>query len=477
MRIPKTLNPLINEDYTVDNILKLIFEPLFILDENLKPLPNIAKDYSFSSDGKILTINIKDGLFWHDGKPITAKDIVFSLDTIKKTPNSIYASALNKISGYSSKGSQVFIQYIEPYSWAIYNLCIPIIPQHYYEKSLDINSDAIFKPIGSGNFKFLSYRLANNLILEKTSNFKGQPYINKINVFFTPDRKTDLNSFEKNITDAIKVNFSEWGKLNFNRRKLDTKFITNEYEFLGFNYNNPLYKNIYFRRALAYSIPKDEIIQNIFLDTAVKASTPINPNAWNSSFQELENYEYNLEMAIKNLVLANVNLEQVKTSILINSENEQRIEMANLIAKNLKQIGINVEIISKPFNEYMESLKKGEFEMYLGGINFNNVPNFESFLGTLGTGEGGLNYSNYIDTRMDFFISNISKQIGEQNFLNACNQFEKYFSEQIPMLGICFKKEILLTDYTIQGDKKPNIYNQFNNIEIWHKIDEVLKND
>ena len=477
MRIPKTLNPLINEDYTVDNILKLIFEPLFNIDENLKPVPNLASSYSISEDAKKITITMKDGLAWHNGNAITAEDVVFSLDVIKKNPNSIYGNVLNKVSAYSSKGNQVFIEYIEPYAWAIYNLCFPIIPKRYYQNNLELDSNANFNPIGSGNYKFSYYNLASNLMLEKTNNFKGTPYINAINISITPERETDLYAFERNVINALKVDFSEWGKLNFNREKIDTKIITNDYEFLGFNYDAPLYKNVYLRKAIAYAIPKDEIIQNIYLGTGIKTTSPINPNAWNSSSNEIENYEYNMQKAMENLALANVNLSQVQTTILVNAENEERIETAELIAKRLEQIGIKVLVVVKPFAEYMNILEEGSYHMFLGGIDFYTIPNFESFLMSTGKGQGGINYCNFSDAKMDLLIGNMNKAIGEENFLKATKEFETYFSEQLPMVGLFFKNDILLTDNTIIGNKNPNLYNQYNNIELWHIKQKDVKND
>ena len=142
MRMPKTLNPLVNEDITVDNILKLIFEPLFTIDsETLKPIPNIASDYSIEEGGKTVSITIRDYIYWHDGKQLTAKDVIFSLDTIRATENSLYKSALNNVASYSNKGNKVIINYTEPYSFFMYNLCFPIIPSHYYKNNLELWTD------------------------------------------------------------------------------------------------------------------------------------------------------------------------------------------------------------------------------------------------------------------------------------------------------------------------------------------------
>ena len=112
MRQPKTLNPLINDDITVDSILHLVFETLFVLDENQKPTPNLADSYSFSEDGLTLTINMKNNMYWQDGTSISAEDVIFSLDTIRNSPEgSLYKNVLRNISSYNSSGSSVNITY------------------------------------------------------------------------------------------------------------------------------------------------------------------------------------------------------------------------------------------------------------------------------------------------------------------------------------------------------------------------------
>lgn len=478
MRMPKTFNPLINQDVTVDNILKLIFEPLFtITEDTLKPVPNLASGYSLSEDGKTVYIDMKQDIYWQDGKSITASDVIFSLDTIKKNPDSIYAKALDKVSSYSSNGQRVVINYKEPYSFFAYNLCFPIIPKHYYQniaKEDEYGID-IKEPLGSGSYKFSSYRLANELILQKTSNFKGTPYIDTIKVIITPDYQTDLYAFEKNIINAINIDFSNWGDLSYKREKLTTGINSNNFEYLGFNFDKPIFKNGFLRKAIAYAIPKDEILKNIYLNNGVKAISPINPKSY-LAYKELETYEYSVEDAIEVLGKANLTKDVLNFSILVNKENKERIEMAMLIQKRLSQIGLNITVVKKPFEEYKKDLEEGNFDMFLGGIDFGIIPNLQSFLTSTGTGEGGINYQNFKDEHMDELIENMYKATSEESFIQQAISMQKYFVEQLPVVGIVFKNQMLLTDYTIKGDKQPNIYNQFNNIEKWY-IEQEVDND
>ncbi|WP_250278239.1 ABC transporter substrate-binding protein [[Clostridium] colinum] len=473
MRMPKTLNPLINEDVTVDNILKIMFEPLFSIDsETLKPTPNLASSYSISEDGKTVYINMRTDIYWHDGSPVTATDVVFSLDTIKATPTSLYTNVLNKVASYSSKGSQVIINYTEPYSFFMHNLCFPIIPKHYYKNNLDIENSKSLKPLGNGSFKYSNYRLANELILEKTTSFKGKPYINTIKVIITSDSQTDLYAFEKNIINSISIDFSDWGNLNYKREKISTGITTNNFEYLGFNFEKDIFKNLELRKAIAYSIPKDEIINNIYLGNGQKTLSPINPKSF-LAYKELEKYDYSMQKSIEALGKANLTKEQINFTLLVNEENKERTETAELMQKRLNQVGLNIEIIKKPFEEYKKDLEDGNFDMFLAGIDFGIVPNFQSFLMSSGTGEGGINYQNFTDATMDFLIGEMYIATSEEKFMNACVNMQKYFSEQLPVVGIFFKEQILLTDYTVNGEKKPNIYNQFNNIEKWYIEQEV----
>lgn len=473
MRSPKTLNPLINQDVTVDEVLKLIFEPLFKIDEQtMKPVPNIASDYTISADGRSISISIKDGLYWHDGTKITAKDVVFSLSTIEQNPTSIYYYALNKVSSYRASNNQVIINYTEPNGFALFSLCFPIIPSHYYNGNLDVSSSASFEPLGSGSFKFKNYRLANELVLESTSSFKGTPYISTVKAIITPDFETDVYAFENNVINSTYADFSVWGNLITNRQKLITQTFTNNFEFLGFNFENSDFSDKQLRKAIAYAIPKDEIINNIYLSSGIKSVSPINPQSY--LYTPLtDTYQYNIMASLNALSLSNVSTTTF--TLLVNSENSERLETANLIQKSLEQIGIEIIIIPKSFDQYKIDLENGNFELFLGGIDFDVVPNYYSFLSSSGLGLGGINYQNYSSQYMDTLINNMYNATSELNFMSACTDFQLYFSEELPVVGIMFKNGFLLTDTTVIGNKSPTLLNPFNNIEEWYMDNSHLE--
>jgi len=461
MRPPKTLNPLINEDHTVDDVLKLIFEPLFTLDKQQRLVPNIAQSYSLSENGLNMTVTLKEGIKWEDDTQVTANDLIFSLDTIKSaSENSIYKKCIENVASYTKINSNsVVIKYKSVSGTCTYDLCFPLIPAHYYRRALSLDNEKNFKPLGNGLYKFSSYRPVRELILEKSSNFKGNPYIDNIKAIVSPDVETDLASFEQAITDIITVDISQWGKFNSNSHINATNFNTNNFEFIGFNFAKSVFNNIYIRQAIAYSIPYNEIVENIYVNNAVKSNTPINPLSWlNNEYAEIKEYGYNISEA-KSLVSASeFTTEQLTFSILVNKENNERMETAKIIADSLNQIGMNVTVNSRSFEEYKNIIDANNFDIYIGGIMFYPGNNIST----------AMNYFKFSDLNMNTLINNANSAIGDDNYKAAVTEIKRYSINQLPCIGICFKSSIVLTNKKINGEKNPIINNEFNNIENWY---------
>lgn len=470
MRAPITLNPLLNEDVTVDNVLKLVFEPLFTLDKSQKVVPNLAQSYNLSEDGKSVTITLRNDIQWHDGINITAEDVIFSLDTIKTASEfSIYKNTLNNIANYNSAGNNtVVINFLQPDLMSMYNFCFPVIPRHYYRGNLNLENSINLKPLGSGLYKFSSYQIVREMILEKSSNFKGTPYIDNISVLIMPDKETDLYAFEQSVTDVIVTDISEWGKFSTSKITDTIPLNLNNFEFIGFNFQKEIFNNANIRKAIAYAVPSDEIISNIYLGNAVKSVTPVNPVSWYNTEEGIEKYEYDLTKAREFIKSTNLTKEQLTFSILVNSENNERMETAEIIMNNLNLIGMNVSIIEQNFQDYQTMLNEDKFDMFIGGVILSNTPDLRQlFLSSLQAPEG-LNFFNYQDSQMDQLLGQVINAVGEENFKQQYSNLQKYISQQIPCIGIAFKSSLVLTGVRVKGEKEPTNNNIFNNIEKWY---------
>ena len=465
MRIPKTLNPLINDDVTVDRALKLIFEPLFYIDTNSKVVPNIAQSYSLSSDGLELTVNLRQDALWQDGERITAEDVVYSLDTIKANPTSFYSRTMTNLESFRAlDSSTLVIRYSGAYA-CMYNLCFPVIPKHYYSKKTD--EDLNMKPMGSGLYKFESYDTVKKMTLTKSSNFKGTPYIDSVEFIITDNDETDLYAFEQEVTDVITVDVSQWGKFNNLENAKSVRVNTNSFEFLGYNFNNPVFQNINVRKAIACALPSSEITESIYLSNAVQSLVPVNPNSWLSCKDELTFYEYNLQNAAQFVAQSGFSSDALAFGLIVNEDNNERCESANLIANCLNQIGMKVTVIKMPFDEYKKALDENSFDMFVGGVKLSSTPDLRCLLASYSTSGAGINYTNYSDENMDLLLGQACEAVGEEEYKKYMCEIQKYCADQLPFIGILFKDSIVLTNKNVYAEGSPTSDNSLTDIQKW----------
>ncbi len=465
MRVPKSLNPLINEDITVDKILKIMFEPLFKKDKTGKIIPNIAESYSFLND--TLTIKIKDGLKWHNGGAITANDVIFSLNIIKaQGDKSLYKDALINVSSYSNIGNTITIKLTKPFYYSIYNLCFPVISSDYYNGKTNLDSDVNMRPLGSGSFKFSSYQLAHELLLEKCEGINGSPYIDKISALITDSRETDLYAFEQSVTGAIQSDVSEWGKFSAGKEINITEYDTNDFEFLGFNFKNPQLSGLNLRQAISLAVPLDELTENVYLNHGVKSHLPINPHMWYYS-KDITPPDYNLEAAAEIIENSGYTKDKLKFSILVNSENKSRCEAASIIADRLNQIGFDVTVNKQNFDAYQNLLKTDNFDMFIGGVRLSKLGELKPFLSSASI-TAGINLCNYSNTQVDALLDKLETVGNDEDFRLTQDELQKFIDREIPCVGICFKYSAVLTDKNINGFKNPTADNIYNDIQKWY---------
>ena len=462
MGYPETLNPLENRDLRVDKVLSLIFLPLFTLDDEQQPAPCIAQEYRLAADGSTLSIVLKDNLTWQDGTPITAADVIFSLQTIKNAPSdSIYKPAMANVeSCYQSSSHVAVINYSEPYGGCAYNLCFPLIPKHHYRTGTND-----MKPLGCGCYRMTEYREKRYMALEAVeSSVKGAPYIQRVDVMLAPEQVSDRDAFQTGLTDVLVTDLSTRGAMDIGREITSTTFSSNRFEFIGFNFSQPVLRNNSFRQGLAYGIPLQDIVTDIYLGNATKSITPINPASALSAPAGIDNYSYNPELAHNMLSAAGYALSKLNLSLLVNNDSSERLRVAKIVADALKEMGITVEIEAVDFNTYLSRLQRGDFQLYIGGTEFS--PRIEPST-LIGTG-GIINYGKYSDARMNELLNNCKSALGDDNYKKAVRELQGYCADELPCIGIAFKSSVLLTSAKVKGDKHPSLAGIFQNQEQWY---------
>lgn len=368
-----TLNPLITENSNYYFLSKLIFEGLFEFDNNLNVTNQLAESYSIKDNGRTIEIKLKDNVFWHDGERFKPEDVVFTVNTIKyasadSTYKQMFTTAMGsnilsdarrimdvKVVGNNS----IAITFDKVFSNNLEVLTFPIIPKHiftsgksgnnYFAKALEADS---YKPIGTGPFKFESYENMKEVKLSANDKYRdGRPYINEILGRVLENEEDILTAFETgqiNIATTVGV---DWDKYSQNSRIKALEFVSANYEFLGFNFKKELFsgeKGEGLRRAIAYGIDRQSIIQKLYLGHGTQTDIPIHPDSWLSS-EKANTFGYNLDLAKEELrkigwkdvngdgLLEDENGKNISLKILTNSYNLMRFRTAEMIKDDLKK--------------------------------------------------------------------------------------------------------------------------------------------
>lgn len=468
IRTPLSLNPLLNSDLTIDSLLRLVFEPLVGLDENLKPCPALAQSWELENEGASIVLRLKEGVIWQNGEQFSADDVIFSLNTIINVApeNTIYKKSAENIAGYEKIDNFTLrINYLKPYIGSIQNLTFPVIPKGYYDKSNMINNETNMKPIGNGLYKFKQYDVMDKVILSTSqSQIKGIPNIDTVTAIVIPsgDDRSFIYAFEQSIIDLVCTNLSDWREYSTSRESNIYSGNTLRYDFIGFNHSKSLYGNINFKKAIAYLLPKEDIIKSVYLGNAIEATTPIHPDSW--LFEPETNiYEYNPQKASEYISELKDNLNSASFTILVNIDSSESIKLAEILKKELADIGVNCQIIMTAYENYIMKLENNNYDIFIGGWNLSLIPDFTFAFHSKTAIENG-NYINYKNPNMDSLIDLANISVNEASAKSAYSNLQKLIAEELPYVSIAFRHSTILTGKNIIGDVKPVINSPYENV-------------
>lgn len=510
-----TLNPLMCESISYYHFSKLIFESLFELDRNFQIENQLAEDYTMYSDGTI-KIKLKENVLWHDGQELTAEDVAFTINVIKYAENdSIYKKLWNSVLGaFPSNNNNIIdvniidkynleIKFEKVFSNSLEALIFPIIPKHRFvadreDKNSYINAldEENYTPIGTGPYKFIDYDRFKEVQLEYFEDYReGRPYIDSIVGKVLDDNDLAVTAFEVGQIDLTMVQGVDWEKFKQHNRVKVLEFISQDYEFLGFNFSNPLFggeKGSILRKAIAYGIDRQAIIQKVFLGHATQNDLPIHPDSWLLS--DLANsYGYNFTMAREELnkmgwkdidgdgYYEDEEGKDISFRLLTNSYNPLRLKTADLIVEDLNKLGIHVikdyvdkipdnlteEMVENQWQDIETKIQKGDYDIVLLGWTLSPVTELSFAFHTNGI-NSGTNFIRYTDETMDRLLESAFNSSTMGIKLTNYEILQSHIIKELPYVSLFFRNNALLLDRKIMGDIDPAFHNLYRNIEKWY---------
>ncbi len=471
IRNPNSLNPLINEDRTIDALLKLVYDSLFELNEDQKPVKSLVDNFEMNDTGSYLTLHLKNDIVFHNGEPLLAEDVIYSINTILEAEHSIYKSNVANIqrtSAIDDKTCRIYFK--QPYAFSLYDLTFPII-----KKEIDHNKT----PIGTGAYAFASYDSMKQIELKANPNwFKGNLYVENIKAVITRDPEVDLSSFEQKVIDVLNPSKFDWQHYAQKSDVTLTEYITYYYDFIGFNFNHPVLANKEIRKIIAHAINREKLIDDFYMNHAVLTEYPLHPKSWLLEENTLV-YPYDVEQAKKllsdngwadsdqdGILDKSINGIKVdlKLSLLVNQNNPIRTNIASSIKTSLEKIGFVIELEALEMETYNNQLLSNDFDMVLAGYKLSPVPDFTFAFHSQSINDD-INFIHYKSEKMDKTLTDIFNAINDESLSLAMDQFKAVFADDLPYLSLYFRTSAILTHDTVYGTFIPSTYDSFKGIE------------
>jgi peptide/nickel transport system substrate-binding protein len=285
--LPATLVPALSGAPETTAVGCLIWNGLVTLDRRLEPQPELARSWAWSADSLRLTLALEPGVRWHDGRPLTAADVKFSLEAVAARRNTRIARALARLDGVDAPDpATVVIRLARPYAPLLSLLTCadtPVLPRHVYgDGELAARLSEGPAPVGSGPFHFgrqSGYRLelARNRDYWKT----GLPYLDRIEARVIPDATARLRALEAGDVDHVAAGLLAPADLAALRINTDVRLHEGgdlpRTVLLTFNTRRPVTGDRRARQALALAVRTPRLVSEAWLGFGVAARTPVHP--------------------------------------------------------------------------------------------------------------------------------------------------------------------------------------------------------
>ncbi|MCX7956707.1 MAG: peptide-binding protein [Endomicrobia bacterium] len=458
------LNPILATDSASGAVNSLLYNGLTKYDKDLKLIGDLAEEWKINNKGKELIFYLRKNVFWHDGKEFTSEDVKFTyeklVDPTIKTPYSSDFSLIEKceiIDKYTIK-----FKYKVPFVPALESWGIGIIPKHIFDKNeIDFHKNpANRNPIGTGPYKFFRWITDEKIELIFNENyFEGRPYISKYVYRIIPDQSVQFLELLNESVDSMNLTPDQANAYrNFFKSYNRFEYPSFSYTYLGFNLNNPLFSDKKVRQAIAHTLNKEDIIKGVLLGKGLPATGPFPPQSWAYN-ENVKDYEYNLDKARyllkeagwfydenKKILRKRINLrngkEQIidfKFTLITNQGNKSRQLIAEILQKQLSEIGIKVDILVLEWSIFINNyILPRKFDAVILGWSLSRDPDQYSIWHSSQRNPGQYNFVSYVNYEIDKLLEEGRVEFDIKKRKEIYKKVHKIIHEDVPYVFLYY---------------------------------------
>lgn len=461
---PPTTDPHLAGDATSSVITNEVYGGLVTLSLDYQPVLDLAENCSVSSDGLVYTFVLRENAKFHDGSPVTAHDVKWSIeraadpDTLSTTAENYLGDIIgvdDKLNGEATevRGARVVddrtieLTIDAPKSYFLAKLSYPTA----YVLDMDqVTEDGSWldQPNGTGPFRLAQYDIGELIILERNEHYHlGPPHIDSVHMILSGG--SAMIMYENDEIHLTGVGIDDLPRLLDPNDPLNPQLHRSPQDFdvfyVGLNSAEPPFDDPKVRQALNYAVDLQGIADNV-LDGRVSPATGVIPPGFPSFNQNLRSYSYNPDLAQELLqsstyadALASGDFPRI-TLTISGSFGAAVPQYLEVMLEQWRSLGIEIDIQQTEWATFLQDVTDRKYQMFsLGWIA--DYPDPENFLDLLFHSESTNNHTNYLNPEVDRLLEQARTERNRDRRFEIYNQVEQIILDDAPWVWTWFSGE------------------------------------
>jgi peptide/nickel transport system substrate-binding protein len=468
------LIPSLTSDQSSHEVGGMIYDGLVKLDRDLNTAPAMAESWTYSRDCLDLTFKLRRDVKWHDGRPFTAADVVFTYQTMinPKTPAPFKEGFLLVKDVQAPDPYTVRVTYDKPYARAVETWGTYILPKHLLQSFAEAGtlreSPQNSHPIGTGPYRFQEWKPGEKVVLVASPDYyEGRPYLSRIVYRVIPSQATiflELKAQGVDVTGLTALQYKRQTEYPaFEKAYNKFRYPGSGYTYLGFNLKDPRFADRRVRQAFAHAIDKQELIDGVRLGLAREATGPIRPGTW-AYTDRVERFAYDPAKAKALLeeagwkdrdgdgLVEDREGKPFTLTIRTNQGNDERKKIAEIVQQRLKEIGIQADIQLIEWAAFIkEFVKPRRFEVIVLGLGTGTDPDQFVVWHSSQRGPDQMNRTGYANPEVDALLEAGRMSCIQNERVRYYHRIQEILAQDLPMIFLYNRESLPVVAARIRG--------------------------
>ncbi|XKH51709.1 ABC transporter substrate-binding protein [Chryseomicrobium palamuruense] len=467
-----SLDPIAVTDGESFKVTQNVFETLVNFGEQDTTInPGLAKEWTVSDDGLTYTFMLEEGVKFHDGTDFNAEAVVANFDRWSSGTADKYYYYKSMFGGFGDEEGHVIESVTADDEFTVtFKLKRPQAPflKNIAMSPFGMGSPTAFEaagdafgdePVGTGPFKFVEWKRNDSITIEKFEDYwqEGFPKLDRVVFRAIPDNSARLNALLTGEIDlADGVNPSDGASIEGDAALQLFERPSMNIGYLGLTNTRPPFDNVLVRQAMNHAIDKQAIVDAFFEGRAEVAVNPMPPSISGYNDQ-IEGYDYDPERAKELLAEAGLpdGFEMELWAMPVpRPYMPDGMKVAEVMQKNLADVGITAEIVSFEWATYLEKARNGEADAFMLGWTGDNG-DADNFLYVLLDGDniGSNNYTYYDNEELHELLIAAQSEVDENTRNELYMQAQEIIHEDAPWVPLAHSTPLLAGKAELTGFK------------------------